>query len=312
MAPKKPKPPSMLQRQRALRNQQQKNKQQSSRQLPPGKKGGPAVKTNPTTQKPAQPNPVEQVRVRDLGSAKPQQLPSGTQRALPAGRAGGALSRVGEAANSTAKNLTKTGGRLSGLKGGLIAGALYDAGSRAIDAYASGLKNAIRTERGQRAAESGQSGRYIPGNQQSRGGMGGVGNIPRSEGPLNNPNYGKPATPQRTQPAVSRSTSNSSGSSRPSQPSTPPPRRIPSPASDAGMKNQDKNYRGNLFEKTFGYKTGNAPDQQQARTSNLSNKFGQDSGYQPQTKVDGSQYADKKPDMAKVKEYDRRKRRYYS
>lgn len=120
-----------------------------------------------------------------------------------------------------------------------------------------------------------------------------------------------PAAKPRASAPQSSSTSRSSTSGRPSRPSTPAPRRIPSPASDAGMKNQDKNYRGNLFEKTFGYKAGGAPDQVRDRTSNLSNKFGQDSGYQPKTKVDGSQYADKKPDMAKVKEYDRRKRRYY-
>lgn len=47
------------------------------------------------------------------------------------------------------------------------------------------------------------------------------------------------------------------------------------------------------------------------KAKNLPNNFGQDSGYQPQTKVDGSKYADKKPDMKKVNEYDRRKRRYY-
>lgn len=120
-----------------------------------------------------------------------------------------------------------------------------------------------------------------------------------------------PAAKPRASAPQSSSTSRSSTGGRPSRPSTPAPRRIPSPASDAGMKNQDKNYRGNLFEKTFGYKAGGAPDQVRDRTSNLSNKFGQDSGYQPKTKVDGSQFSDKKPDMAKVKEYDRRKRRYY-
>ena len=50
---------------------------------------------------------------------------------------------------------------------------------------------------------------------------------------------------------------------------------------------------------------------QSEKAKNLSSNFGQDSGYQPQTKVDGSKYADKKPDMKKVNEYNRRKRRYY-
>jgi len=80
------------------------------------------------------------------------------------------------------------------------------------------------------------------------------------------------------------------------------------------MKNQDKNFRGNLFEKTFGYKPGNAPDQTRARqdkAANPSNFDTKSDTYQPQTKVDGSQYADKKPDMKKVNEYDRRKKRYY-
>jgi hypothetical protein len=38
------------------------------------------------------------------------------------------------------------------------------------------------------------------------------------------------------------------------------------------MKNQDKNYRGNLFEKTFGYKKGEAPDQVKARREANSSK----------------------------------------
>lgn len=53
-------------------------------------------------------------------------------------------------------------------------------------------------------------------------------------------------------------------------------------------------------------------DAQRSESSkNLKNNFGQDSGYETKTKVDGSKYADKKPDMKKVKEYDRLKRRYY-
>jgi hypothetical protein len=77
------------------------------------------------------------------------------------------------------------------------------------------------------------------------------------------------------------------------------------------MKNQNKTFKGNVFEKTFGYKPGQAPDQQKARFKSVDNKFGQDSGYETKTKVDGSKYADKKPDMKKVKEYDRLRRKYY-
>ena len=46
--------------------------------------------------------------------------------------------------------------------------------------------------------------------------------------------------------------------------------------------------------------------------SKVNNKFNSNSDlYTPSTKVDGSQYADKKPDMKKVDEYNRRRRRYY-
>lgn len=62
------------------------------------------------------------------------------------------------------------------------------------------------------------------------------------------------------------------------------------PQSNAGMKNQNKDYRGNLFEKTFGYKRGEAPDQLAKRA----NYAGTDTGYTPSTKVDKN-YADKKP-----------------
>lgn len=66
---------------------------------------------------------------------------------------------------------------------------------------------------------------------------------------------------QSVQEAVAsrpRPTAVTSGSSSSSNRPAPSASR---PASDAGMKNQDKNYRGSLFEKTFGYKKGEAPDQ---------------------------------------------------
>lgn len=108
MAPKKK--PTMLQRQRALRKQQQQTKQQSSRQLPPGKEGGSVTKpggamaksgsANPTP--PRSTAPVERVRVRDLGSTKPKPMAGGSQRALPPGRQGGAMTRVAGAAGKAA------------------------------------------------------------------------------------------------------------------------------------------------------------------------------------------------------------------
>jgi hypothetical protein len=122
---------------------------------------------------------------------------------------------------------------------------------------------------------------------------------------VGNPPAAKPKPPAPTQ------SGGGAAQSRGSSSAPVAPRRQPGPAADAGMKNQDKNYRGNLFEKTFGYKPGQAPDQQKTRFKSVDNKFGQDSGYEPQTKVDGSKYADKKPDMKKVKEYDRLRRKYY-
>jgi hypothetical protein len=304
MAPKKP---TMLQRQRALRKQQQQTKQQSAKQLPPkgqssadtrqargqrtttakaqaanqqrviargmegfirrgkaqdkldaaakgtqgtgtrtaGAGGGlakrqssavsqrtsgkPATqggRVTPSASGQASSNRVQQVRVRDLGTTKPSAMSGSGSRALPPGRAGGGLARVGSAAASAAKNLPKAAKFASGLRNGLISAALYEGGSRAIEAGVGAYKNAIRTERGQQAASSGQSGRYVPGKQQSRGGMGGVSNIPPGEGPRNNPNYGKPASKPKPSPTQSGggSTQSRSGGGT-SRPAAPAPRR---------------------------------------------------------------------------------------
>jgi hypothetical protein len=277
----------------------------------PATQGG---RVTPSASGQASSNRVQQVRVRDLGTTKPSAISGSGSRALPPGRAGGGLARVGSAAASAAKNLPNAAKFASGLKGGLISAALYEGGSRAIEAGVGAYKNAIRTERGQQAASSGQSGRYVPGKQQSRGGMGGVSNIPPGEGPRNNPNYGKSSSKPKPAPTQSGggSTQSRSGGGGTSRPAASAPRRQPGPAADAGMKNQDSKFRGNVFEKTFGYKAGQAPDQQKARFKSVDNKFGQDSGYEAKTKVDGSKYADKKPDMKKVNEYDRLRKKYYS
>ena len=106
----------------------------------------------------------------------------------------------------------------------------------------------------------------------------------------------------------SRGSSSGSGSSSPRSMPRAVIRSSAGPAPDAGMKNQDKNFRGNLFEKTFGYKPGQAPDQTKGSSKQLDTKS---DIYTPTTKVDGSQYANKSIDMKKVNEYDRRRRRYY-
>lgn len=286
MAPKKP---TMLQRQRALRKQQQQTKQQSAKQLPPkgqssansrqargqrtntakaqaanqqrviargmegfirrgkaqdkldaaakgtqgaatrtaGAGGGLAKRqssavTQRTSDKPAtqggrvtssasgqtSSSRVQQVRVRDLGTTKPSAMSGSGSRALPPGNQGGQLTRVARGAASAAKNLPKAARFASGLKGGLISAALYEGGSRAIDAGVGAYKNAIRAERGQQAASSGQSGRYVPGNQQVK-----------PPAPKPKPVAKPPATQSRS--GSTPSMSGSSSSPRSSAPSTP-------------------------------------------------------------------------------------------
>jgi hypothetical protein len=157
-------------------------------QLPPGRKGGSVEKAGPT------------VDVK----ANADKLPSTRTGGALVRTNSGPLARVSNAASSATKNLSKAGRALTGLKGGLAGTALAMGGSAAIDAVTNAYKGAIRAERGQRAAESGQSGRYVPGGQQSRGGMGGVGNIPPGEGPRNNPNFGKPVAKPPARPSASR------------------------------------------------------------------------------------------------------------
>ena len=192
MAPKKP---TMLQRQRALRQQQQRTKQQSSKQLPPkgqtsansrqargqrtstakaqaanqqrviargmegfvrrgqamdkldraaqgtqgsgtrtaGAGGGLAKRPSSAVNQRQSGKPatsggriqqssagrtsstrVEPVRVRDLGSTKPNQMGGGAQRALPAGRTGGALARTGGTSGGAARAAASAGRGLLG------------------------------------------------------------------------------------------------------------------------------------------------------------------------------------------------------
>lgn len=328
MAPKKPKQPTMLQRQRALRKQQQQTKQQASNQLPP--KGGTSANTRqargqrtstakaqaanqqrviargmegfvrrgqamdkldkaakgtqgsgtrtagaggglakrpssavtarqsgkPTTtggrvqqssSGSASSNRVQQVRVRDLGSSRPNQMSGNGRPALPPGRSGGALSRVASAAEGAVKNAGRTGKALTGLKGGLVGAALSLGGSAAIEAGVNAYKNAIRKERGQQAAESGQYGRYIPGSQQVR---------PPVPKPAPKPSASNTAT-RSSQPAPSRNTSTSSGggSSRSSAPrsinttrsQTPPAPRFTGTV-DEGRKMWAEKYSSSKYE----------------------------------------------------------------
>lgn len=313
------KKPTMLQRQRALRKQQQQTKQQSQRQLPPGKKGGSVDK--PKASKPTPPRsnqPVERVRVRDLGSTKPKPMSGGTPRALPPGNQGGQLARVARTAVPTAGKVGSAG-KVLPVVGTLLTAAgevraMADRQKRWDDyKKREGLdkKTDAQTGGSRRGAASGT--RPTPTSAlQGRVGSANVNNLRRSQeearkAQLERANRGKGSSTQSGSGSTQSRSSSVSGSGS----SRSMPRPQARPASNAGMKNQDPKFRGNLFEKTFGYKPGQAPDQQKARFKSVDNKFGQDSGYEPKTKVDGSKYADKKPDMKKVKEYDRLRRKYY-
>jgi len=311
------KKPTMLQRQRALRKQQQQTKQQSQRQLPPGNKGGSVDKPKASKSAPPRSNqPVERVRVRDLGSTKPKPMSGGTPRALPPGNQGGQLARVARTAATTAGKVGAAGKVLP------VAGSLLTAAGevRAMadrqkrwDDYKkrTGLdkKTEAQTGGSRRGAAAGTRAKPTSA-LQGRVGNANVNDLRRGQeearkAQLERANRGQRSTTQ-SGGGSTQSRGGGGGSSRPAA-----PRPQSGPASNAGMKNQDPKYRGNLFEKTFGYKKGEAPDQQKSRFKSVSNKFGQDSGYEPKNKVDGSKYADKKPDMKKVKEYDRLRRKYY-
>jgi hypothetical protein len=207
--------------------------------------------------------------------------------------------------------------RVSGVRrigGGLVAGtALTAAAGKAIETLGRAANpnewRRVQQELKDRGYGGSKPKPIMQGNVQSRfagardANLNRINNDPRFAAPAPKP---KPPAPPPSGGGSTQSRSSGGGTSRPAS-----PRPQSGPASNAGMKNQDPKFRGNLFEKTFGYKPGQAPDQQKARFKSVDNKFGQDSGYDTKTKVDGSKYADKKPDMKKVKEYDRLRRKYY-
>ena len=291
-------------------------------QLPPGRKGGGMEKAGPTVDVKA--------NTPKVSGASPK-TSAAAPKALPAGRSGGQLTRAVRGAASAASKMGPLA-KAAGVAGSALAVAdqlgrvlnpkdniLTRAGSagRRIEGLVGGGGGGNATP-GERAARlNAQRGQYAgPGGKPDGSGKGQerqttprVNKVRQDQmrAALNN-DYPLSTASQRRGSAQS---GGGSTQSRGSSPAPAAPRRQPGLAADAGMKNQDKNYRGNLFEKTFGYKPGQAPDQQKSRFKSVDNKFGQDSGYEPKTKVDGSKYADKKPDMKKVKEYDRLRRKYY-
>lgn len=291
-------------------------------------RGGQIEKAGPTIDVKANTNKLS------AGSARPG---SNARPALSAGRPGGAIATTTPRATATTKPNSSTAKKLvRGAGSAGLAGALLPA---ALDARDSILRTAGLSE-GQvkamstldRAIQSGGAslavdarealsgrpklaaakprtvnggknilrgvegtGRYVSGDMQTEW------RAPKPKPRPTPTQFGSDFTPSR-----GSSSPGSGGSAPRSMPRAVT--RSSGPAPDAGMKNQDKNFRGNLFEKTFGYKPGQAPYQSKGNSNQFDTKS---DVYTPSTKVDGSQYADKKPDMKKVDEYNRRRRRYY-
>lgn len=300
--------------------------------------GGPITRSSSAVTPTNSGGPVQPVRVQDLGNTTARQLPG--QRSLTGGTGGadtvrGSGVRTGRpgaprpalpssVAGTAAKPAVK-GARLGGMAAaaiGEVAGAALSplaraAGTklgqalrpvgRAIDDRLPGINSKDEAARRQRSTPlrqmtADERRRATPLRQAT----------PTDATPRRATPTPKPSTAAPTRSTTSRGSSAPTRTSTTTRPGSAPARRAAAPASNAGMNNQDKNYRGNLFEKTFGYKPGEAPSQVKSRQDKAANPDNFDTKadtYQPQTKVDGSRFADMKIDMKKAKEYDRRKRR---
>jgi hypothetical protein len=270
----KPKKSSMLSRQRQLRAQQQQVKQASQNNLPPrgGSSGGnggavvrrpnnlPTQRGGPMTQSPRGQTTsarVDPARIKDLGTVKvpnsgrPQLGGASPSRptppnALPAGRAGGSLAIRANRPGATA--------------------AVAEAGSYLVDAAAKSLVNAygraINRERSQRAAESGQRGRYAPGNQQVKFEKPEQPKKPADKKPAaSTPNRGS-STPQRSGPSA-RITNPAPKAATKAPAKKPMEKAYGESGKDLYMASKKNNP---LMKRTFGYQTGDAPDQKKKKS----------------------------------------------
>ena len=219
------------------------------RQLPPSTQGGTRVGNSSQPWGDRAGERVQQVKVREVGrpqlpaaqtvpenrrlpgmqgpqpANRPQQ--PGTSRPTPDRRAA-AEAKAAEAAKGTRSTSIKIGEVAKGGRmGGAAEAALYTAGNAAIDWYGNALRKAIQNERSQRAAESGQRGRYVPGNQQVK-----FEKPEQPKKPANKP----PAAPARTtsdQPSTAVRNPGPARQQPPAKPSTPAPTQ---------SKNMDENY----------------------------------------------------------------------
>lgn len=313
------------------------------RQLPPSTKGGNRIGNS---SQPWGEQPVRQVKVRDLGSSNqiaagpqssqpslsgtktPAKLPGGTGGAdtvrgsgVRTGQPGPSRAmlpparEVASTAAKAAKGVGSLGSKLT-LVG--TAAAAIDQGKKVFNpkdnllTSLQQLGRSVSKAAGDKTAPGGrpgyrQSGSSAPtkprvGNINPKEGTGRGGPSDVKKARTQTPTKPAAASTPSSSPSPRRqaSSSGSGGTTRPRSSSAP------STSSNAGMKNQDKNYRGSLFEKTFGYKPGQAPDQLKMK-DNFDTKS---DIYSPSTKVDGSKLDALKIDQKKVNEYTRRKRRY--
>lgn len=290
-------------------------------------------RVQPSTSGGASSNRVQPVRVRDLGSTKPNQMSGSTPRALPPGRTGGALTRTGSGGGSAAvRAATKAGRGLLGKASVPLAmagevSAMMDRDRRWNDyKERTGLNKKTPEQTGgtRRGSAAGTRTRPSSGpDWRSRVGSQDVNTLRQGQNDTirsynNKPTATRPSASRPSQSTPSRSTASGSGSQRSTAPQATKPAMPGRKWEDFNPgRGTSKSNNPLLDRDSGGMKLRDRMKQREAsaqgeKAKNLSSNFGQDSGYETKTKVDGSKYADKKPDMKTVNEYDRRKRRYYS
>jgi len=260
----KPKKPSMLTRQRQLKAQKDQVKQASEKKLPPsggssGSGGGQIVR---------RPNSLPVPVRAESKKATP---------ALPPGKPGGPLA------------IKRNGGNRAAVVAAIAA--------PVVDAAAKGIANAygraVNKERSQRAAESGQRGRYIPGDQQVQ--------FNKTKQPAEK----KPATPP-VKATAQRTTA------MPASRMTPP---IPKPKQETKATAQSYRDKEDVKGLSVGrYRTlaEHLAAVQANKAMKISSKMDTKSDvYTPSTKVDGSKLDTSKV-TDKTEEYDKKKRKKLS
>ena len=277
---------------------------------------------------PAAPKPSAASRLGNAAKKASDWVSGNTpkQQAKPA-------SRLAEALGGDRPAASRTGHGLVG-KGSIAAMALGAANAadnaRLTPAQRAKKNEVVNPDRGQNLLTKFQSGtlgqpnkpKPKQGNAQSRfagardANLNRINSDPRFAAPK--PSPARPSASRPSQSTPSRSTASGSGSQRSNAPQPTKPAMPGQKWSDFNPgRGTSKSNNPLLDRDSGGMKLRDRMKQREVsaqgeKAKNLSSNFGQDSGYETKTKVDGSMYADKKPDMKKVNEYDRRKKRYYS